>query len=456
MDSKTQGLCQSRVLNFALYCNPQFEFAHHLRLIARKLEAIESGKLKRLMVFMPPRHGKSFLISQYFPAWFMAKNPTKKVILTSYSQDVASDFGRKVRNQITTPEFSQVFPGITVTDDSNATKRFHLDNGGEFFAVGAGGPLTSRGGDLIIIDDVHKNREELESPDQRAKVEEWYRSTLYTRLMPGGAIILVQTRWHLDDLPGRLLKQKSDQWEVLELPAISDAGQALWPHRFPLETLEQIKQTIGSYEFEAQYQQRPTLREGGIIKRDWLKFYDILPDRHPEMVLQSWDLSFKGEGTSDYVVGSVWEKHQGRAYLVDQVRARMNFPETLQAFRSFSMKHPKAGLKLVEEKANGAALIAMLQKEISGIVGVNPDKAKELRLHAVAPFFEAGNVYLPKAKPWIHDYIEELVNFGSWAHDDQVDSTTQALSRLFIAAIGEWSDNSAYGTGTHTIAETPW
>lgn len=419
------------LLPFAVRMNEKYELAHHLHLIAHKLQQIEQGKVKRLMIFMPPRHGKSQLSSIYFPAWLLGKHPDKSVIFTTYAQEVASDFGRKVRNLMSDDVYQRIF-NVSLSEDSTAAHRFNTNKGGSFYAVGVNGPLTSRGMDVGIIDDPVKNREEADSILIQRKTIDWYKSTYYTRLTNVGALILIQTRWHENDLAGYLLRQPgSAEWDVLDLPAISPKGTALWPERFNIDQLNAIKQAIGSSEFSALYQQKPSAQEGNIIKRQWIKHWKQLPARF-DMFVQSWDLSFKGDQDSDYVVGQYWGLVGGERYLIDQVRAQMDFPATLQAVRAFYYKHKKVYQVLVENKANGAATISTLKREIPGVTPYEPEVSKEQRLKAVSPQFEAGNIWLPDpaVAPWVNDYVEELVGFPKQAHDDQVDATTQVLLRF--------------------------
>jgi predicted phage terminase large subunit-like protein len=418
------------LLPFAVAIHPDYEIANHHRLIAEKLQELEARKITHLMVFMPPRHGKSMLISELFPAWYMGRHPEHNIIFTSYNQEVAADFGRKVRNMIPEASYQSVFPGVTISDDSSSTKRFHTNGGGAYFAVGAGGALTGRGGDLIIIDDIHKNREEAHSDSVTTAIKQWYGSTLYTRRMQNAVVVLVQTRWSDKDLPKHLLDTEKNKWEILDLPAISDEGKALWPTRFPISTLEEIKKTLGSADFEALYQQRPSPAEGSMIKRHWFKFYRELPKLTEK--IQSWDLTFSDSKNSDFVVGQVWGSVGADKYLIDQIRGRMDFPTSIQAIRQFSYKHPETFTKIIEEKANGAAAIATLKREISGLIPYNPRTSKEARVMAISPEIEAGNVWLPDPSiaPWIGDWLQEVCAFPSGKHDDAIDAMTMALIRF--------------------------
>ena len=241
------------------------------------------------MIFMPPRHGKSELASKRFPAWCLGRDPKRQIIAASYNSDLANDFGRNVRNLVNEPEFGQVFPNVTLAPDSQAANRMNTNHKGAYVAAGVGTAVTGRGAHIALIDDPFKDREEADSERRRDLVWDWYRSTLYTRLMPGGAIVLIQTRWHEDDLAGRILEQEGDQWEVLELPAISKAGEALWPEWYPIDALERIRATVGPREWSALYQQQPQPDEGTFFKREWFTPWSKLP-------------SLRYYGTSDYAV----------------------------------------------------------------------------------------------------------------------------------------------------------
>jgi predicted phage terminase large subunit-like protein len=277
------------LLGFTEYTNPAYVGAAHHMLIAERLEAVERGEIDRLMIFMPPRHGKSELASKRFPAWCLGRNPRRQIIAASYNSDLANDFGRNVRNIVAEPEFRQVFPDVSLATDSAAANRMNTNHGGAYVAAGVGTAVTGRGANIALIDDPFKDREEADSERRRELVWDWYRSTLYTRLMPSGAIVLIQTRWHEDDLAGRLLDQERDQWEVLELPAINDQGKALWPEWYDETALARIKATIGPREWSALYQQKPQPDEGTFFKREWFKNWQQLP-------------KLRYYGTSDYAV----------------------------------------------------------------------------------------------------------------------------------------------------------
>ncbi|MCI1696477.1 phage terminase large subunit [Aneurinibacillus aneurinilyticus] len=443
LEEEAEYMAGQKLVSFLEYeSDGMWKSARHLEHLCEKLEAVERGEIRRLMVFMPPRHGKSEVVSKKFPSYFLGRNPDKEVIISSYSSDLAYDFSRIARN--TLKEWGMRLWGIQVAKDSGAVGRWGIDGTrGGFTAAGVGGPITGRGAHVAIIDDPFKNWQDAASKTIRETVWDWYRSTLRTRLAPGGAVILVMTRWHEDDLAGRLLKEMKEgtgeHWEVVSLPAVAEegdslgreVGEVLWPERFPPHEYSEMKRAVGSRLWISLYQQRPAPDEGQIFKRDWWRFYRELPSAFDE-VIQSWDCTFKDSNDSDYVVGQVWGRIGADKYLLDQVRAQMNFPATISAIRSLSAKWPQAHAKYVEDKANGPAVIATLKREISGLIPVNPEGGKVVRAQAVSPAIEAGNVFLPDSSiaPWIHDFIEEYAAFPNGANDDQVDCGTQAINKL--------------------------
>ena len=280
---------RNSLLAFTEYTNPLYARAQHHEQIAAKLEAVERGEIDRLMIFMPPRHGKSELASRKFPAWYLGRNPNKQIIAASYNSDLANDFGRDVRNLVAEQEFQQVFPSVNLRQDSSAANRMHTNHNGIYIAAGVGTASTGRGAHLFLIDDPFKDREEADSAARRDIVWRWYASTAYTRLMPGGAIVLIQTRWHEDDLAGRLLEQQADEWDVLDLPAINKDGEALWPEWYDVPALERIKRTVGPREWSALYQQRPQPDDGTFFQRAWFDEWQSPP-------------ALRYYGTSDYAV----------------------------------------------------------------------------------------------------------------------------------------------------------
>jgi predicted phage terminase large subunit-like protein len=392
------------------------------------------------MVFMPPRHGKSELISKYFPAWYLGTFPNNHVILVSYEADFAASWGRKAREVL--DELGNDF-GVKVNQESSAAKHWEIeDHSGGMDAAGAYGPITGKGADVLVIDDPVKNAEEAYSPLQREKLWDWYQSTAFTRLEPNGAIILVMTRWHEDDLAGRLLKQEAGQWEIVSLPALAEAddplnrteGDALWPERFPMEQLLEKKKSVGSYWWSAMYQQRPVPIEGGFFKNDWLQFFD--PEYVPgfEVIVQSWDTAQTKSSTSDYVVGQVWGRIGADFYLLDQVRGRWDFDETVAQIKDLSYHWPQCSAKLIEAQTLGAALASHLKHQISGIIPISVKASKEIRALNALPVWQSKNVYIPKPDDgeyaWVDDFVRELLNFPNAVNDDMVDATTLALNQL--------------------------
>lgn len=437
-------------LGWGSYVDPTYQRPEHILLLGDYLAKVECGEIPRLIVEMPPRHGKSETTTVKFPAYYLGKHPDRRIILASHTASLAARFSMRARN-----DFAQYAPdvfGFQVNPDVSAMYRWDvLDPNakpgrppGGMIAAGIGGPITGQGAHLAIIDDPVKDAESANSKIQRDAIWDWYRFVLRTRMMPGGAIVLVLTRWHEDDLAGRLLKQaaedpEADQWTVLRLPAIAEAddplgrpvGQALWGEQYDEKALAAVKATVGSYVWAALYQQRPSPPEGNILKREWWKFYRQAPETFDE-VIQSWDCAFKDHKDDDYVVGQVWGRKKADKYLLDQVRGQMSFTATLTAIRTLSAKWPQARAKLVEDKANGTAVMDTLQHEISGLIAVEPEGGKEVRAQAVSPDIEAGNVYLPDPSiaPWVHDFIEECTAFPKAPNDDQVDAMTQALCRF--------------------------
>jgi predicted phage terminase large subunit-like protein len=402
-----------------------------------KLEAVERGEIKRLMIFMPPRHGKSLLSSQIFPAWYLGRNPSKSVIMATYAQDLSDDFGRVVRNFANDPYTQTVFPELDIAEDSNSMKRFVTSAGGAYYAVGRGSAITGRGADLLVIDDPIKDADEARSENVRHALHEWYSSVAYTRLQPGGAVIIIQTRWHESDLAGWLLKEHPEEnWDVLSLPAIAECdwgdrreGEALWPERFTAEMLASIKMAVGGAAWAALYQQRPTAAEGEVFKREWWQRYTEFPPKFKRIV-QSWDTAFKTGQTNDYSVGTTWGEAENGFYLLDLWKGRAEFPALKRQVAALA-KEWKPNAILVEDKASGQSLIQELKQSTPfPVMAIKVDTDKLSRAYAASPLVEAGKVFLPKDAPWLADYLYTLSVFPAGAHDDDVDSTTQALNYM--------------------------
>ena len=412
--------------------------ARHHWLIADKLEAVARGECKRLMIFMPPRHGKSMLASEYFPAWWLAQFPDRYIIAATYAQDLADDFGRKVRNHCKSPQHAAMFPGFKLREDSQAASRFHTEEGGVYYGVGVGGPVTGRGAHLLLIDDPIKGREDAESEARRRQLKDWYTSVARTRLMPGGAIVIIQTRWGTDDLAGWLLKDHAHEgWEVINLPALAEEGdqlgravdEPLWPECYPLEELGAIKLAIGTRDWTALYQQRPSPVEGGLVKLPWFQRYDA-PPANPHRVIQSWDTAMKAGEANDPSSGQTWSDNGTGFYLLDNVTKRMEYPELKRAILSFAERWQPSAV-LIEDKASGQSILQELRASTSlPIIPIEPKGDKVVRLMAVSALIESGRVFLPNSAHWLIDFEAEIASFPNGKHDDQVDAMTQALSYL--------------------------
>jgi len=416
----------------------QWQLAPHLDLLAERLLDVAQGKLKRLLIQMPPRHGKSEFASAHFPAWYLGTFPDRRVILASYEHDFAASWGAKARDRFA--EWAPHLWRLWLRKDKQAADDWGITgHAGGMVCAGVGGPITGRGADLLIVDDPVKSAEEANSETYRQRAWDWYRATAYTRLEPQGALILIMTRWHEDDLAGRILAEagsNGERWEAIRLPALADGddvlgraeGEPLWPERYPAQALAEIRQSIGSYWWEALYQQRPAPPEGALFRRSWWQYYDVAPDDLQEWWL-SVDCAFKATEDSSYVVIQAWGRRWAELYLLDQWRQRADFVQTLEAIQAMAGRWPQATLKLVEDKANGPAVISMLQRRVPGLVPVQPQGGKLSRAQAILPLVEAGNVRLPRSASWLGDFLAECDVFPVGAHDDQVDAMSQALTR---------------------------
>ncbi|MCO7177027.1 phage terminase large subunit [Sporolactobacillus kofuensis] len=417
-----------------------YQHYRHTELICKELQPISDGKQRYIMIEMPPRHGKSMTVTESFPSFFVSKNPDKHVIVASYSDSLARKFGRRNREKVV--EFGNDLFGVELSQANAASNNWSLsEHRGGMLSTGIGGSITGEGADLMIIDDPFKNAEEANSKTIRDKVWDEWESTLSTRLHKGASVIVIMTRWHEDDIIGRLLNNSPRKWIRLRLPAIAEdnddllnrkPGEALCPELgYDEEWAKNKKVEVGSRTWAALFQQRPSPESGNIFNRKWWNYYKSLPGSFEEIV-ESWDCTFKDNADNDYVVGHVWGRSGANKYLIDQVRDKMGFPATVQAIRNLTAKYPEAHAKYIEDKANGSAVIQTLQSEISGIIAVNPEGGKVARASAVSPDVEAGNVYLPDPSiaPWINDFVEEATVFPNGLHDDQVDAMTQAINQM--------------------------
>ena len=436
---------QKAFLPFVKEMWPAFINGSHHKIMADAFQRVCNGELKRLIINMPPRHTKSEFASYLLPAWFLGRYPEKKVIQTAHTAELAVGFGRKVRNLVGDDDFKKVFKGVTLQADSKAAGRWNTNKGGEYFAIGVGGAVTGKGADLLIIDDPH-SEQEARSPDGSVfdPVYEWYTSGPRQRLQPGGAIVIVMTRWHQRDLTGQILKASqnrdgSDAWEIIQLPAILPSGNSLWPEFWKLDELEKLKAELPASKWSAQYQQDPTSEETAIIKREWWRPWEEKNPPECEFIIQSWDTAFLKTERSDYSACTTWgvfytENDDGTSganiILLDAFKDRMEFPELkMVAMKAYNEWEPDACI--VEAKAAGTPLIFELRQMGLAIGEFTPSRGNDkiARVNAVSDLFASGVVWAPQ-KHWAEEVIEEFAAFPVGEHDDLVDSSTQALLRF--------------------------
>lgn len=438
----TQNLSKESFLDFVKHVYPGYKVGpHHLKL-AQIFEDIANGKKKRVIVNIAPRHGKSELISYLAPAWFLGKHPQKKIIMASHTADLAVNFGRRVRNLVGMETYKDIFPQVELQADSKSASRWGTNFHGEYFAIGVGGALAGRGADLFIIDDPHS---EQDAKTGRADVFlpawEWFQSGPLQRLMPGGAIIVVMTRWSKLDLTGMIVNQMNreegvDQWEVVEFPAIKPDGEALWPEFWPVEELYAKKAALDVRYWNAQYMQNPVSEEGALIKREWWKIWDKEEPPPCEFTIMSLDAAQEATNRSDYNALTTWgvffneETNNYAIILLNSIKKRLEFPE-LKALVIEEYKEWQPDAFMVEKKSNGAALYQEFRRMGIPVGEFTPGKGQDkiARVNAVSSLFQGGVVYAPDRR-WAKEVIEECNDFPSGANDDLVDSTTLALLRF--------------------------
>ena len=430
---------QNNFLSFVKMVWPEFIQGHHHKVYAEKLDRVARGELKRLIVNMPPRHTKSEFASHLFPAYFMGRHPKAKLIQTTHTGELSIRFGRKTKNLLESEEYAKVFPNVTLATDSKAAGRWESNHGGEYFAAGVGGAITGRGADLLIIDDPHSEQDAL-SPSVLEGHYEWYTSGPRQRLQPGGAIVLVMTRWSIKDLTGKLLQaqgkdETTDQWEIVEFPAVIN-DKPMWGNFWNMNDLNKVKASIPVSKWNAQWMQNPVAEEGALIKREWWQKWE--KDKIPELqyIIQSFDTAFSRKETADYSAITTWgvfepsEDQKPCIILLDAKRGRWNFPELKEmAKKEYLYWEPE--MVLIEAKASGLPLTHELQKAGVPVINFTPSKGndKHSRVNSVAPIFESGAVYAPVDRRWAEEVIEECAAFPFGDHDDYVDSMTQALMR---------------------------
>jgi len=432
---------------FANHVYPGFKEGSHHRKLAQIFKDVIDGKKKRVIINIAPRMGKSEFSSYLFPAWFLGQYPDKKIIMATHTAGLSEDFGRRVRNLLDTEEYKEVFPKTLVADDQKAAGKWSTSAGGQYYAVGVGGALAGRGADLFVIDDPHSEQDI--KANSRATFDNawsWFQTGPLQRLMPGGRIIVIMTRWSLLDLTGRLINFQiknpdSDQWEIVELPAIlhenTEREKSLWPDQWPLDQLKQKKTAMEPRYWNAQYMQQPTSEAAAMVKRSDWRIWE--PDDPPpcEFIIQSWDTAHETKTTSDYSACTTWgiwyneeEDNRPSIMLLDAFKDRMLFPE----LKETALKHYrewKPDAFLVEKKAAGAPLIQELRRMGIPVDEFSPSRGNDkiARLNAVSDLFASGAVWAPDRR-WARDVIEEVVAFPVGEHDDFVDTMTQALLRF--------------------------
>jgi predicted phage terminase large subunit-like protein len=421
---------QESLLAFTLLTHPNYQINWHHRRFAHGLERVAKGLCKRLAVFVPPRHGKTELCSLRFPAWCLGNSPNQNIIAGTYNSDFATENSRKVRDIVGMPVYKTIF-NASLSKSAKAAGKWFTDKGGYYYSTGIGGGLTGRGANILIIDDPHKDRAAAESEIKRKKVWEWFTSTAYTRLEKNGAIILVMTRWHEDDLAGKLLSQSSE-WEVISLSALAErdeefrnVGEPLWPEKFDKNVLETTRELIGLQDWASLYQQRPVPLEGNIFKLEKWEYYETLPQAL--LVFQSWDTAFKTGTENDFSVCTTWAICRDGYYLIDRWKRKGDYPTVKNAVMSLYDEF-KPSAVLIEDAASGQSIVQDLQKTRLPVHAIRADRDKVSRALAVTGLIAAGKVFLPSGKEWMRDFLDVLSFFPNGKHDDDVDSLTQALN----------------------------
>jgi predicted phage terminase large subunit-like protein len=440
---KQKEKAQDKFLEFVNSMWENFIHGRHHEIMAEAFERVARGELKRLIINMPPRHTKSEFASYLLPAWFLGKFPTKKVIQTSHTAELATDFGRKVRNLVDSEAYKSIFPNVALQSDSKAAGRWNTSHGGTYFAIGVGGAVTGKGADLLIIDDPHSEQEAIlaeVNPEIYDKVHEWYSSGPRQRLQPGGSIVVVMTRWSKRDLTAQVVKSSvqrgGEEWEVIELPAILPSGNPLWPQFWSLEELTALKEELPVHKWMAQYMQAPTGAEGALIKREWWKEWEHDKPPRCDYIIQSWDTAFNKGTRNDFsacitlgIFHPEDEPHP-QIILLDAFKERMEFPE-LKAKALELYKEYEPDCCIIEAKAAGTPLLQELRSIGIPLQDYTPVRGNDkiTRVNAVADLFASGMVWAPQTR-WAEEVIEEFASFPQGEHDDLVDSMTQALLRF--------------------------
>ena len=453
-----RDIYQQNFIDFVKHVWPAFIEGKHHKTYAEKLQNVADGKSTRLIVNMPPRHTKSEFASYLFPSWLMGRKPTSKIIQATHTSELAGGFGRKVKNLIDSPEFSDIFPGVSLATDAKASGRWSTNKGGEYYAVGVGGALAGRGADLLIIDDPVSEQDAL-SPSALDNIYEWYTSGPRQRLQPGGSIIIVMTRWSVRDLTAKVLKKQAeggaDQWEVVEFPAIfPETDNVLWPEYWKKEELEAVRSSIPIGKWNAQYLQNPTAEEGAIIKREWWNIWENNDPPHVSYIIQSYDTAYSKSERADFSAITTWgifsheESDTEAIILLDAQRGRWDFPELKEVAQKLYREYDP-DMVLIEQKATGTPLTHELRRMGIPVTPFTPSRGadKFTRMNSCAPVFESGMVWRPDTR-FADEVVEECAAFPNGENDDLADSMTQAILRFrqggFIVTPSDYEEDEYY------------
>lgn len=462
---RTKKLCAERFLPFVNEVWPTFIAGRHHAKVAEAFERVARGDLRRLIICMPPRHSKSEFASYLLPAWFLGKFPHKKVIQCSHTAELAVGFGRKVRNLVDIEAYRKLFPDLSLAADSKAAGRWNTSKGGDYFAIGVGGAVTGKGADLLIIDDPHSEQEAAlaeVNPDIYDKTYEWYTSGPRQRLQPGGAIIVVMTRWSKRDLVGQILKDAAandslNEWEVIEFPAILPSGNPLWPEFWSLEELLKVKRDVPNSKWMAQYQQNPVSESAAIVKREWWREWPHEDPPECDFVLQAWDTAFEKTQRADFSAQTTWGVFyhpddngvaQANIILLNASRDRVEFP-ALKKWVADEYREWKPDGVIIEKKASGAPLIYELRSMGIPVQEFTPTRGNDKisRLNAVADIFASGRVWAPSRR-WAEEVIDEVAEFPAGANDDWTDTVSMAMHRFrrggFVSTALDAEDEPVY------------
>ena len=463
LDQRVISKCSTDFLSFIRLMAPtlvsDWKMGKHIRVLADRLQKVKEGKIKRLMVFLPPRSSKSVICSKLFPAWYIGNNPKHEILTISHSDQLSSDFGRSVRDMVGMDKFQEIFKGVTLRSDVRAAGKWKTNQNGTYYAAGVRSQIAGRGAHVAILDDAMSEEDSFSAAGRRY-IKEWYPAGLRTRIMPNGSIVIINTRYHHDDLCGWLLKQQEIMdmeltypWEVVKIPAWIDEeaselldlpiGSSYFPEWKPDEILrvdeEEIIASNGSRYWDSLYMQNPTPEEGGVIKKKWLQEWEHEDPPDCDFIIQTYDTAFSTRTTADFSVIQTWgifntaeETERGKEYLggnlilLGNQRGRYEYPD-LRRMAQLLYEEYKPDICIIEKKASGQSLIQDMRRGGLPVLEYTPDKDKVARVYAASPLLEAGRVWIPKNKRWASELIEELITFPNGRHDDQVDALTMAV-----------------------------